>query len=124
MSPEDQDQYHLCALRELREEARIPKQWKDDIGRELSSFPTGRRLVELTNPRTRARHQLAVWIVFVPDSYLTVLLNPDGEREAVRGTLAWRNALEVFGNQRLFRTFAPLADILTELLFELTDTTA
>ena len=64
MAPRDNGQYNICAYRELREEATIPRPWMEPLSLELASFPTGRDLVNLTAPNGSA-HRVAVWLVMV-----------------------------------------------------------
>ena len=118
MDPVDRGQFHLCALRELREEAVIPKPWHDEYAMALASFPEGHRQACLTLRRDNSSHTQAMWLVPIPHDlhYLSVRLTKSGTHEVKPDSLRWRPADSVTANLFAFPSFAPLAAALSELL--------
>ena len=118
MEPCDRSEFHRCALRELKEEAVLPKQWHEAYTLELASFPEGHRLLSIIHSLTGYRHQVALWLVFVPDEYQYLSVRPTavGLREILPDSLRWRSASEVVSNLATFHSFAPTAAALAALL--------
>ena len=118
MDPADRGQFHLCALREIREEAVTPKLWNEEYAMALASFPEGHRQVHFTLRRDLSHHTQALWLVPIPDDLrsLSVRLTAAGSREAKHGSLKWRPADDVVANLFAFPSFAPLAAALSKLL--------
>ena len=118
MDLRDEKQYNRCGLRELREEAKLPRQWHEHVGNELAAFPEGRDLVHLTRPSDQRTHHQALWIVPIPEELASspVFLTANGALEAVPRSLHWRPALEVCRNLQTFTTFHPLSKALEQIL--------
>ena len=123
MEAKDDGQYHRCALRELREEMNVPRHWKEDVGVELASSPDGRLLLHLNQPHRNRIHHLAMWVVRVPEDHATavVRVTTSGATEVKPNTLKWRPVDIVTANLESFRTFAPIATALRQLLSEQPD---
>lgn len=118
MDAKDDEQYHRCALRELREEVNVPKQWQEDLGVELASSPDGRLLLHLPQPHRNRIHHLAMWVVRVPQDHAkaVVRVTKAGATEVKPNSLKWRSMDAVTSNLESFRTFAPTAAALRQLL--------
>ena len=118
MDLRDDKQYNRCGLRELREEAKLPRQWHELVGTELSAFPDGRDLVELVRPTTQWIYRQAIWVVPIPAELASspVFLTANGALEAVPRSLRWRPARSVFSNLETFATFHPLSSALEQIL--------
>ena len=118
MDAKDDEQYHRCALRELREEVNVPKQWQEDLGVELASSPDGRLLLHLPQPHRNRIHHLAMWVVRVPEDHAAavVRVTKAGATEVKPNSLKWRSMDAVTSNLESFRTFAPTAAALRQLL--------
>ena len=118
MDLRDDKQYNRCGLRELREEAKLPRQWHELVGTELSAFPDGRDLVELVRPTTQRIYRQAIWVVPIPAELASspVFLTANGALEAVPRSLRWRPARSVFSNLETFATFHPLSSALEQIL--------
>lgn len=123
MEAKDDEQYHRCALRELREEVNIPKHWQEDLSVELASSPDGRLLLHLNQPHRNRIHHLAIWVVRVPEDHAAavVRITKSGSTEVKPNTLKWRPVETVTANLESFRTFAPIATALRQLLCEQLD---
>ena len=125
MDPEDDGQYHRCALRELREEVKLNKLWMEPMSLELASFPQGRALLT-TRPSRRHRdnctgplHRVALWVVHLPPDLgnLYAKVTKRGEHEVAPKTLKWRSATDVLQNFRE-RHWPEYANALEILLSE------
>eukprot|EP00966_Prymnesium_polylepis_P126709 2930301-Prymnesium_polylepis.1 len=114
MDLRDDRQYHRCALRELREEAKVHRLWSDPIGLELASFPEGHKLVDLFRRANNRSYRQALWVVLLPRdvSHLPVRPTDEGLREMKPDSLRWRSAADVIDNISTFRTFHPIATAL------------
>ena len=135
----DRCQYHVCGLRELREEAVIPKPWYEPLGLELASYPAGHRMVTLlcrrrqwpldpavsedtAGPLTHAariQHRQALWLVRLPPDvhFRSVRATAAGATEMRPDTLLWRPASVVYDNLYKFHNMDhPIARALGELL--------
>jgi hypothetical protein len=117
MDPRDNGQYNICAYRELREEAAIPRPWMEPLSLELASFPEGHTLINLTAPNGSA-HRVAVWLVHIPHDVAFWSIRPtkQGQTEMIPDTLKWRPALEVAANLEKFRSFATHGEAIRLLL--------
>ena len=120
MDHRDDQQYNRCALRELREEAVIPKPWMEDLGDALVADPDGQTLVNITRRFDGSQHRVAFWVVHVPTDVATRSVRPTkaGAREMRQDTLAWRPVSEVVSNLEGFHSFNAYGGALRRLVNE------
>ena len=118
MESVDGSSYSNTAIRKLDSEVELPITWRAKIGDEVNAFPAGHRLLQIVMPSTGRHHWTAHWVVLLPSQYHAGNPTPLDEEASgmVPMTMLWRPLQQVVINLRGFRTFAPVGDMLNEIL--------
>ena len=121
MDPQDDNQAHRCALRELREEVGLVEPLRSCLAEMLSAFPDGQSEVTLTKRSDNTRHRVALWLVNLPEGKASSRLprpTAEGLREMRVKSFAWQPVQTVVSNLQTFWFARPMATRLRQMVAE------